>query len=344
MFAARMIAIGISVVLLSGCVSSPWFDGPYPPAAAEGGVNATFLGVSTVVFETNGHAVATDGFFSRPDTIALVRVGPNRTEIDRIWNATGIATLDAVVTVHSHYDHAMDAPVLAQKLGAELIGSQSTKFIADGVNFSGTFRLIQKDKPTSFLVPQAAPVFKITTVRSVHGDTPFSDQDVIKKKLVPPVLFTEYKEGGCYSIFIEFLQSKRTVLVQAGAGYIPGNLAGRKADVVYLGIVPLGNMEERAQEAYWREVVEAVGARRVFPIHWDHMFDRLEVGEEELKPLPRVAHDFDRAMKFLEKKSKETGVQVVLPRAWRKTDPFADLPPAPLRQVMMGRTSGQAGF
>ncbi len=317
LIAATMLAV------LGGCASKDWYGDSYPAAAPQDGVNATFLGVSTLVFEYRGHAIATDGFFSRPDAIDLIRVEPDKVEIDRIWKAVKIASkLDAVITTHSHYDHAMDAPVLAESQDATLIGSRSTQFIAEGVEFPGSFRLIHPAKPTTFLVPEKNPVFRVTTIRSKHGDTPFSDESEIKEKLVPPVFFTKYKEGGCFSIFIEFLESGRTVLVHSSAGYLQGALKGFKADVVYLGIVPLGDMKDEERDAYWNEVVTTVGAKRVFPIHWDYMFDRLEIGEEELRPFRPPAHNFDAAMKYLKRKERDTGVQVVLPRAWRKTDPF----------------------
>jgi L-ascorbate metabolism protein UlaG (beta-lactamase superfamily) len=328
-----ILAAGIS---LSACMSSTdqWQSSSYPTAQPGDRVTATFLGVSTLVFEAGGHKIATDGFFTRPDMLSLFSVEPDKAEIARIVKAAKLDKVDAVITVHSHYDHAMDAPEFARLTGAELIGSPSTGQIAAGVGYKGASRYFDQNVSSTFAVPanSAKPHFVVKLVPSVHGDTgPLSDQGEIEAPLVPPAAFWDYREGGCFSVFIEFPAAKRRVLVHSSAGYVQGALKDEKADVVYLGIAPFNRLSDTEREEYWTHVVEAVGAKRVFPIHWDNMFDRLKVGEENLEALGWPLNDFEGAIEFLKKKAGERAangrepIDIVLPKAWRKTDPFEGL-------------------
>ena len=64
--------------------------------------------------------------------------------------------------------------------------------------------------------------------------------------------------------------------MQGSAGYVAGCLAGRRAEVAYLGVGQLGVQPEEYLRAYWAETVGAVGARRVVLTHWDDFFRPLD--------------------------------------------------------------------
>jgi L-ascorbate metabolism protein UlaG (beta-lactamase superfamily) len=78
------------------------------------------------------------------------------------------------------------------------------------------------------------------------------------------------------------------VLHHGSAGFEPGALAGRHADVAFLGIALIDDLPE-----YLRETVEAVGAHRIVPTHWDDFTRPLDA---PLRPLPfgvRLGRFFD---------------------------------------------------
>jgi L-ascorbate metabolism protein UlaG (beta-lactamase superfamily) len=177
-----------------------------------------------------------------------------------------------VLVSHSHYDHAMDAGVVARLTGAPLLGSTSTAYIGRGSGVPATqLRVVRPGQALRY-----GP-FTITFIRSKHagatGGTPVGDID---QPLRPPARYLDYKQGGTYSILIE--HPLGTVLHHGSAGYVAGALAGRKADVVFLGIAIRGNMQD-----YLREVVDAVGASRVIPTHWDDFTLPLD---QPLEPFP----------------------------------------------------------
>jgi hypothetical protein len=79
--------------------------------------------------------------------------------------------------------------------------------------------------------------------------------------VVPPVRARAYRCGEAWSILIG--HGGGTALIQGSAGFVPGALSGRCAEVVYLGVGQLGVQDEAYIRRDWAEKVEAVGARAV---------------------------------------------------------------------------------
>jgi L-ascorbate metabolism protein UlaG (beta-lactamase superfamily) len=142
----------------------------------------------------------------------------------------------------------------------------------------------------------------------------------IEKPLSPPARALDYLEGGSFSIFVE--HPRGTLLVQASAGFVEGALAGRKADVVLLGVGGLGSMDDAYRAQYWREVVDAVGARRIIPIHWDDFTRPLT---DPLAPMPTLADDVATSLAFLEDESRRKRVDFAWFPIAAPVDPFAGL-------------------
>jgi L-ascorbate metabolism protein UlaG (beta-lactamase superfamily) len=282
------------------------------------GVTVVFLGVSTLLFDDGDTALMTDGFFTRPPLLRLVRVAPDRDVIARSLRRAGVTSLAAVIPVHSHYDHALDSAVVAQETGAMLVGSASSANIARGAGLpEERIKVVGHGETLRF------GRFEVTLLPSVHSPRALFRGE-ITAPLSPPASAGAYRMGDCYSVLIE--HDGRTILVQGSAGYIPGALNGRKADVVYLGVGTLGKLGDAYRDAYWREVVGTVGARRVIVVHWDDFCKPLG---EPLVPLPWLVDDFDVTMRFLRARGESAGVDVRVPVAWAATDPFAGLTPSP---------------
>jgi L-ascorbate metabolism protein UlaG (beta-lactamase superfamily) len=111
-------------------------------------------------------------------------------------------------------------------------------------------------------------------------------------------------------------------LVTGSAGFVPGALKGVKAEVVLLGIGSLGQRSDGYRQDYWREVVQASGARRVIPIHWD---DFWLPSDQPMQPLPAPLDKFDVSMKFLAERGAAEHVEVRLPLPWQAMDVFNGL-------------------
>jgi L-ascorbate metabolism protein UlaG (beta-lactamase superfamily) len=287
-----------------------------PADEATAAVRVTFLGVSTLLIDDGETAILTDGFFSRPGKLRtlLRKIEPDRGVIGRSLGRAGIERLAAVVVVHSHYDHAMDAPEVAQRTGALLIGSESTANVGRGWGLAEDRMRVVTDSDTLTFGR-----FRLKLLRSRHFPHGMAMGE-IREPLRPPARASDYLEGGSYSVLVE--HEGRALLVQGSAGFLEGALRDQHADVVFLGIGGLGGQDDGYRDAYWREVVQTVGARRVIPIHWDDFTLPLD---EPLLPMPRLVDDFDTSMKFLLQQAGEEGVDLKLLRTWAQVDPFVGL-------------------
>jgi L-ascorbate metabolism protein UlaG (beta-lactamase superfamily) len=287
---------------------------PAAPARTpgDGKLTVTFAGVATLLFDDGETAIMTDGFFSRPNSGIMNRgaISPDDKEITRALQHLGVSKLAVVIPVHSHFDHAMDTAIVAQKTGAVVAGSESTANIARGAGLpESRIRVAAIGETMKF------GRFNVTFLHSAHLPIGYAP-GTIDAPLRPPVKASDYQQGEAYTLLIE--HGGKTILVQGSAGFVPGELAGRKADVAYLGIGGLGSRDEAYKEGYWRELVTASGAKRVVPIHWDNFYKSLD---EPLAP----AEGFDRSMQYIVARAKQDGVDVRLPVAWVTVDPFFGL-------------------
>lgn len=288
-------------------------------AAASSQLKVSFLGVATVLLDDGETALLTDGFFSRPDkmTVFLRKVEPDTRAIAdglqrariTLAGATGGSKLAAVIPLHSHYDHAMDAPEVAKRTGALLLGSSSTLMVGKGSGLGDAqMQLADIRKPYRF------GRFTVTLFPSQHTPTGFTG-GVIDKPLVPPVRASDYKEGQSYAMRVE--HDGRTLLITGTAGFVPGALQGVKADVVLLGIGAMGPRSAEHKLAYWNETVATVGAKRVLPIHWDDFWIPSTL---PMQPMPKPLDDFEASMAFLQKQGSDQGVEIRMPAAWTPMD------------------------
>jgi len=279
-------------------------------------LGVTFLGVSTLLFRDRSATVLIDGFFTRPGFLAtaLGRIEPDSNRIhDGLLLAT-IDRLDAVIPAHSHYDHAMDSALVAKLTGGVVVGSLSTANIARGAGLSEErIHVVAGTETLQF------GNLAVTLIPSKHFPHKVAMGE-IRSPLQPPVRATAYLDGGSYSILIA--RGEQSVLVQSSAGYVEGALSGRHADVVYLGVGLLGSKDEAYRDAYWREVVTAVGARRVIPIHWDDFTRGLD---QPLVPVPYPLDNLDESMKFVTARAALEGIDVRWPVVGARVDPFSAL-------------------
>ena len=264
-----------------------------PPALPTAPIRVQFAGVCTLVFDDGETAVMTDGFFSRPafSRVAFSKIAPDEAAVDASLAALKLRSkLAAIVPVHGHYDHAMDAPMVARKTGALLLGDESVLNVGRGAGLP--------EQAMRKMAPGDTAEFgrwRLSFIASRHAPTPFSSGEGGEhtlQPLTPPARATDWREGQTWSLLVEH-RSGRSYLVQGSAGFVEGALRGRHADVVFLGIGALGKQSADYRAKLWREVVVAVGARRVVAVHWDDFTLGLD---RPLQPMPYLADDFPATM------------------------------------------------
>lgn len=237
----------------------------------EGAVTVRFTGTSTLLFSDGDTNIMIDGWFSRPSafTLGFGEIEPDLEAITYGLEANNVSTLDIVIPVHSHYDHAMDSPEVAKRTGAILFGSESTANIGRGWG-------LPEDQIDVFehRVPVQVGAFVITPIESMHFQFPdptMREQALgnpdITEPLVPPVGAFDYRVGKAYVLHIA--HPKGSFAVVGSAGFIAGDLQGLEADKVFLGVGGLGSQTEAYREAYWTETVTALSPETLIPIHFD---------------------------------------------------------------------------
>lgn len=324
---ARRLLVVLGVALGVGAVAIAWLANARPdlapyqalvrttPGGTPSGFTVTFLGVSTLLFDDGQTAFMTDGFFSRPGKLAaaLTPLAPDEAAIDAALARAKVKRLAAVVVLHSHYDHALDAPVVARRTGALLVGSASTANIGRGQD-------LPEDRIVT-VVPGEVMKLGAFTIRffpSRHAPSHAPVAGTIDAPLAMPARAGAFREGGCWTILVE--RGDRRVLVQSSAGFEPGALRGVHADVVYLGIGLLGRQDLEYRTRYWTELVHDTGAQRVIPIHWDDFWRPLDAG---LEPLPLLVDDVGGSMRFLVERAHAQRVDLEIPQLFLAADPYA---------------------
>ena len=288
---ARFVLVALVVGLLVSVGAAGWLLGTYTPAPVDpawavegtrsvpaGAVTVRWTGTSTLLFSDGTTAWMVDGWFSRPGPLRLVAgtIEPDLAAIEAGLERNGIRQLAAVVPAHSHYDHAMDAPEVARRTGALLVGSEATAQIGRGWGLEESrIRVVRDRERLRF------GRFLITMIESRHFQFPNPavakralSEPEIREPLVPPVGAFDYRLGKAYAIHVA--HPRGSCLVQASAGYVEGGLIGLEADVVFLGVGGLGTHTSDYRETYWEETVTRLGASRVVPIHWDSLTGPIE--------------------------------------------------------------------
>jgi L-ascorbate metabolism protein UlaG (beta-lactamase superfamily) len=296
-FRHRAAALALTFGFLAGPSSPQPVVGPLKVATlpaspvAAGRVAVRFMGTTTLLLDDGTTQILVDGFFTRPDVLPLpfVRIAPNETVIDRAMASAGIGSrLKAVLVAHSHYDHALDAPTVARRTGARLVGSASTANIGRGAGLPDS-----RIDTVGHGWEHDYGNFHVTVFESPHSpDMHYAGE--IGAKLTPPARVDRYREGGSFSFLIR--HHGFSILIHPSANVCEGQYEGVRADVVFLGIGMLGNQNAQFRSKYWSHVVGTTGARLVIPIHWDNFTRSLD---EDLQLPPRLIDDVPKAMKDL---------------------------------------------
>lgn len=283
---------GVLLVLI-GYLLFCWFYRPgvadyqqFLHAADEGqnipGLRATWLGVSTVLLDDGEHALLIDPFLTRPQgwgRLMMDRSIRSDAQVIRQWLSHDVLDrLRAITAGHSHYDHVMDAGQIGLMSDAVLYGSASTLNVGRGAGMPESRLKLAVPGQHEHFGP-----YTVTYIQSVHGGVmrgePTGDID---QPLAPDASYSDYRQGGSWSILVE--HPLGSILHHGSAGYVPGALDGYEADVVLLGIALRSDLDE-----YLQNVVDAVGAQRVIPTHWDDFSKSLD---EPMMPLP-IGVDLD---------------------------------------------------
>jgi L-ascorbate metabolism protein UlaG (beta-lactamase superfamily) len=194
-----------------------------------------------------------------PDDVAIAKYVPDR--------------VDAVLCGHSHYDHVLDAPRIAKKTGARLVGSRST--CAWG-RLEGVLEESLVEIPPDGATLSVGDI-TVRFVASIHGKVRFGPLripqlpgEVVSPRPGPHRVF-DYKMGGAYGILLE--AAGVSVYHNGSADLVDAELEGAHADVLVAGLAG-----RRATRDYTKRLVSLLRPKLAIPTHHDAFFAPLDRG------------------------------------------------------------------
>ncbi|MEO7732451.1 MAG: MBL fold metallo-hydrolase, partial [Kofleriaceae bacterium] len=179
------------------------------PPAPRAPIALTYLGVAGWQLEAADKVVITDPYLSRPADAEAPLV-PDAAAIA----AHTPARADLVLVGHSHHDHLLDAPSVALRTGAPLLGSLSTIRVgrASGLDDDHLIAVAGGDD-------LAFAGFSVRAIPSLHsriGDRSLFAEIAADPKLPMPA--AQYRDGGTLAYLIRIAGHEVLVLDTANFG------------------------------------------------------------------------------------------------------------------------------
>lgn len=228
-----------------------------------------WMGTAAHVIESQTTRVAIDPFVTRPGLRRVLGapLAPDEREVlDRFGTR-----LDAVLCGHSHYDHLLDAPLVARATGAKLVGSRTTCAFGRAAGLTES-QLVE-------VPPEGARVYigdlAVRFVPSLHGRilfgrVPFPGE--VEHVASLPARAGSYRMGGAYGMLIRSPDGA-SVYHNGSADLVDAELAGERADVLLVGLAG-----RQGTRGYVERLLHALGPKVVLPTHHDAFFAPLAWG------------------------------------------------------------------
>ena len=226
-----------------------------------------WLGTSGFRLACEGTTILIDPYVSR---VSLADVALRRRITPDLRRIAALALdADAILIGHAHFDHVMDAPVIAATTGATVYGSQSSAHLMSLHDLDEQAVVVEP-----YDVYEIGP-FKVSFVPSVHSKLVLGLRVAYGGELtcehLDDLTAPAYKCGDVFAIHIEV--AGRTFYHQGSADLIDDAIRPEHKGVDYFlaGIAGRGYTRR-----YLPRVLGALEPRIVVPNHFDNFFLPLE--------------------------------------------------------------------
>jgi L-ascorbate metabolism protein UlaG (beta-lactamase superfamily) len=216
----------VLVVLVAAACHKPAPAADPTPPPARSPIALTYLGVAGWQLDAGDVTVLADPYFSRPADLDAPIV-PDAAAI----TARAPARADLIVVGHSHVDHLLDAPEIARRTGAEIMGSVSTARVARASGVAGD-RIITIQGGEDFAFDRGYSVRVVRSLHSALGDKHFALGGEIPANPQLPMRFADYADGGAYAYLVRV--AGHQVFILSTANFIEREVEGLRPDVAII--------------------------------------------------------------------------------------------------------------
>jgi L-ascorbate metabolism protein UlaG (beta-lactamase superfamily) len=238
--------------------------------ALPAGLELEWLGVSGFRLTYEGRTLFIDPYLSRVpfrDLVLRRRALPQAAAIERFVRAPGETV--GILVGHTHFDHAVDAPALARRLGCKAYGSRSL------VNLMALHGLAaQAVEVEPYRTYELGP-FEVGFTPSVHSKlllglaVPYDGE--LSCERLDSLCPSAYRCGQVWGITIAVAGIR--LYHQGSANLIDEAVRERGVDFFLAGVAG-----RSFTDRYWQRILTRLEPRAVIPTHYDNFFRPL--GEE----------------------------------------------------------------
>lgn len=226
-------------------------------------IRVTYLGVNGFQFETDGHALLVDPYFTR---VGFWPAALNQ----RIESQAGRITeglkhvrpdADAILATHAHFDHLLDVPEIMRRTHARLLAGPTAIDLVETFGIPPSECKVVRPKSIQRMSPWTIRVFAARHDR-LFGKVPFEAKANPVKR---PAKASDWSVGEPLAFVIE-AAGKRVYIDSGGVPGVPPATEIGHVDLAILGVA-LPDSRRR-----FAEVVRQLQPRYVLPSHQDDMF------------------------------------------------------------------------
>jgi len=269
-------------------------------------VRVQWLGTAGFAVEHAGTVVLVDPYVTRASyaTCVLSRVEPDRGAIARY-----APRADAIIVGHTHFDHALDVPMIARRTGATVFGSRSAAALCRASGLPEARVRDVERAPGSEPVTAAVGPFELRFHPSAHsrfalGRVPFpgdiADCDEV------PLRIGGYRCGAVFAV--EIRVAGRTIVHVGSAELVEASLGAKDPDLALVCVAGWTSSRD-----FPERLMRTLSPRAALLSHWDNFFLPLERGA---KILP--AMQMPRLVERMTKSSRDVnlGTLPILGEVW----------------------------